>query len=265
MADQNEPQQPSEFEQFRHALRQDLGQFAQGVARRLDSIEQRTAPQPPPPPPTASPSDLERLNTQLRERVIADPLSYTKEVIATAAQQAEARAREIIENERRMAQLSSAYQNFWNGFSQYNQDVAAFGAQVEANLRAGGVDAQQMIAAGRHEELSRYADQAANQIRESIKQRVEWERQAAERQRLGANAAAGAPGSRFMPQNAFDPNMQAQMPRDPRAELHEAVDELKAMRHKKMWDKIDTPEYRDSSRQREERVRQDRYVANGRR
>ena len=38
MADQNEPQQPSEFEQFRHALRQDLGQFAQGVARRLDSI-----------------------------------------------------------------------------------------------------------------------------------------------------------------------------------------------------------------------------------
>lgn len=68
-----------------------------------------------------------------------------------------------------------------------------------------------------------------------------------------------------MPQNAFDPNMQAQMPRDPRAELHEAVDELKAMRHKKMWDKIDTPEYRDSSRQREERVRQDRYVANGRR
>lgn len=264
MADQNEPQQPSEFEQFRHALRQDLGQFAQGVARRLDSIEQRTAPQPPPPPPAASPSDLERLNTQLRERVIADPLSYTKEVIATAAQQAEARAREIIENERRMAQLSSAYQNFWNGFSQYNQDVAAFGAQVEANLRAGGVDAQQMIAAGRHEELSRYADQAANQVREAVKQRAAWEAQLAQQQQMGARQMQGPPGANFAPQQRLaDPNNG--MPRDPRAELAEAVSELDAARQKKMWNQIDSQEYRDSSRNREDRVRQDRYVANGRR
>jgi aspartate oxidase len=60
-------------------------------------------------------------------------------------------------------------------------------------------------------------------------------------------------GERFMPRH------------DPRAELAEAVSELDAARQKKMWNQIDSQEYRDSSRNREDRVRQDRYVANGRR
>ncbi len=179
--DQHQDQQPSEMEQLRHALRQDLGQFSQGVAQRLNAIEQRMAqPAAAAPPPPANVTDLERLNTQLRERVIADPLGYTKEVIGTATQQAEARARAIIDEDRKLQQLSAAYQNFWAGFAQYNGDVAAFGAQVEANLRQGGIDPTEMIKAGRTEELSRYADQAANQLRAAIQQRVEWEKQAAE-------------------------------------------------------------------------------------
>ena len=266
MSDQNqEAQQPSELQQFQQALRQDLGQFAQGVSQRLNAIEQRvTQPKQAPPPLPASPSDLERVNATLRERVIADPLGYTREVIGTAAQEAENRARQIIENERRMQQLSQAYQGFWNGFAQYNQDVAMFGAQVEANLRAGGIDAQRMIEEGRTEELSRYADLAANQVREAVKQRAAWEAQLAQQQQMGARQMQGPPGANFAPQQRLaDPNNG--MPRDPRAELAEAVNELDAARQKKMWNQIDSQEYRDSSRNREDRVRQDRYVANGRR
>lgn len=266
MAEQEAAQQPSDFEKFQHALRQDLGQFANGVAQRLNAIEQRVAKPQAAPPPAApvSPTELERVNAQLRERVIADPLGYTKEVIGTATQEAEIRARQIIENDRRMQQLSQAYQNFWGGFSQYNSDVAMFGAQVEANLRAGGIDAQRMIEEGRVEELSRYADQAANQVREAIKQRVEWQAQLAAQQQAGARQMAGPPGSQFAPQQRLaDPN--GGMPRDPRAELAEAVNEMEAARQKKMWNQIDTQEYRDLSRTREDRVRQDRYVANGRR
>lgn len=265
MAEQ-EQREPTEFEQFRHALRQDLGQFAQGVSQRLGAIEQRVAQpkQAPPAPPPASATDLERVNAQLRERVIADPLGYTKEVIGAASQEATVRAQQIIENERRMNQLSAAYNGFWNGFSQYNADVAMFGAQVEANLRAGGIDAQQMIENGRTEELSRYADQAANQVREAIKQRVAWEAQLAAQQQAGARQMAGPPGSQFAPQQRLaDPN--GGMPRDPRAELHDSISEMDAARQKKMWNQIDTQEYRDTARTRDDRVRQDRYVANGRR
>ena len=79
MSEQNQEQQPSELQQFQQALRQDLGQFAQGVSQRLNAIEQRvTQPKQAPPPPPASPSDLERVNATLRERVIADPLGYTR-------------------------------------------------------------------------------------------------------------------------------------------------------------------------------------------
>jgi len=261
-----EQRQPSEMEQFSHALRQDLGQFSQNVSQRLNAIEQRVAqPAQPSAQPQAAPnlSELERINAQLRERVISDPLGYTKEVIGTATQQASAAARQIIEDERRMQQLSTSYQNFWAGFSQYNTDVAAFGAQVEANLRSGGVDAQQMISQGRSEELSRYADQAANQIRGAIAQRIEWEKQTADRQRNGARQASGGQGGNYQ----YGPQGSERAPesRDPKAELQEAVDDLAAQRNKKMWDKIDTPEYRDQARTREDRVKQDRYVANGRR
>lgn len=265
MAEQ-EQREPTEFEQFRNALRQDLGQFAQGVSQRLGAIEQRVAQpkQAPPPPPPASATDLERVNAQLRERVIADPLGYTKEVIGAASQEATVRAQQIIENDRQMQRLSADYQNFWGGFSQYNADVARFGAQIEADLRAGGVNPQQFIAEGRTEELSRHADQAANQIRESLKQRDQWMQQLAAQQQAGARQMSGPPGSQFAPQQRLaDPN--GGMPRDQRAELHDSISEMDAARQKKMWNQIDTQEYRDTARTRDDRVRQDRYVANGRR
>jgi hypothetical protein len=266
---QQEQREPSDLEKFQAQiqadLRQGLGQFAQGVNQRLGAIEQRVAQPAPQHQPQVPLGDLEAANSRLREKMIADPIGTFKEVIGVAAQQGEERAKAIIEAERREAMLSSLYQNFWGGFSQYNQDVAEFQAQVDANLRRMGIDPMQMLQAGRTEDLSRYADQAANQVRQTIAQRMEYAQQQQARQKQGRAAAAGAPGSQFMPAAAQQEYEQVPERRDPKAELHEAVDELAQQRSKRMWNQIDTKDYRDTSRAREERVAQDKYVANGRR
>lgn len=263
MADEPVPQQePSEVEKFAAALRQDLGGAFNALGQRLSAIEQRVAqparPAAPQAPQITIPSDI---NDKLRERMIGDPLEYAKELVGVATTEAEKRARAIIEQERAQNQLGAAYQNFWGGFGQHNADVAEFQPQIEANLRAHGIDPVAMLQQGRAEELSRYADQAANTVRGSIAQRLEWQKQAAQQQRQNTRQAAGAPGSQFVAQQQAQG--QPEERRDPRLELHDAVDELAAQRSKKMWHNIDTADYRSSARDRETKVAQSKYIASG--
>lgn len=265
MADEQVPEQrePTEVERFAAQLRQDLGGAFNQLGQRLNQIEQRVA-QPREPQKQAPQIQVpDNINDQLREKIIGDPLSFVKETVGVATQQAEARAREIIATERAQQAAGAAYSNFWNTFAQHNQDVAHVAAQVEVNLRNMGVDPFAMMNQGRYEELSRAADQAANQIRGVAAQRAEAEKQAAARQKQGLRAAAGSPGRGSYPADMGDAPEPER--RDPRAELQADVDELKAQRQKKMWNQIDTPEYRASAHDRETKVRQDKYIAGGRR
>jgi hypothetical protein len=242
VSEANQPEAPpAYFEQ----LRAELGQFAQGVAGELNAIKQQVAQgrapqQPAAPPPPEPPADIDQ---RLVDEFVRNPRRQYAEVIAIAEQRAVEKMEKKLGEQRQAEMQQAQWQGFWQSFYQHpeNADLVPFHEQLVAGFyRNGHIN-----------DISGRANAARDEMRAILAQREQAAIQSAQRQQQGARRAAGGPGSQALPPQAYDPTPRDDSERiHPKDALMEAMAEAQASRAKKEWNKIATPEYERSSRDR---------------
>jgi hypothetical protein len=225
-------------------FQQQVAQFAQAQAREVETLKQHLAQKAQPAP--AQPNLPPDVDEKLREEMIGNPRRYTAEVVAIAKKQ----ARDEIMSEMQKEQLARDQQavaaQFWNQFYGHNQDLGAWQGEI----------ARLFAQTDPNADPSARANWAAEQVRAQLAEDAKYRRQAEERQKRGARQAAGAPGNMALPPMAQDGPMGAEQPErlSAREALVEALSEHEQARAKKMWNRIETPEYIAATRDRAARV-----------
>jgi hypothetical protein len=226
------------------AFQQQVAQFAQAQAREIQELKQRPAPQPTQEQVAAQnlPADVD---AKLREEIIGNPRRYTAEVVALARKQAKDEILSEIEKRELARQQQEAASAFWGQFYGHNTDLGAWQGEV----------ARYFAQTDPNADPSARANWAAEQVRAQLKESAKQQRAAEERQARGARQAAGAPGSMALPPMAHDgPLDQGPERVSAKDALIEAMSEHEQARAKRMWNNIDSPEYRAATRDRAARV-----------
>lgn len=245
MAD--EAPQPTPYEQIQaqlNQLTQGLGQAFQNVDARLQQVAQVAAKgaQPPQPQKKTPEVSIDAANAQLLEVIGTNPLRYSQEVISTAKQEAVNEIMQKLEQERMTAAQQAQERAFWDGFVQYNGDMAPFMPLVfDQWQRMGGIP-----------DPSARADEAAKQVRALIAQQRADAIEAERRQRQGQRMVSMPPGFP-MPQTGGDGQEQA--PRDARERLADIMQEHQQRRAATDWSNIATKKYHEEAQARARETR----------
>jgi hypothetical protein len=228
------------------AFQQQVADFAQAQARELHELKQRAAQsaqqaQQPPLPPDVD----DKLDNKLREEIQRNPRRYTAEVVAIAKKQARDDIMAEIQRDQLARDQQAAVGAFWSQFYGYNTDLQAWQGEIARHFSQTNPDL----------DLSLRANWAADQVRAQLGETVKAMRAQEERQKRGARQAASAPGNMALPPMAQDAQVSNEPERvSAKDALIDAISEHEAARAKRMWDKIDTPDYRAAARDRAARV-----------
>lgn len=226
------------------AFQQQVAQFAQAQARELHELKQAAVGSKQPAAPQQQlPPDVDE---KLREEIIGNPRRYTAEVVAIAKKQARDEIMSEIQKDQLAREQQAAANAFWAGFYQHNTDLQSWQGEI----------ARYFAQTDPNADPSARANWAAEQVRKQVEDAAKTLRAQEERQKRGARQAAGAPGSMALPRMAQDAPVQGDQPErlSPRESLIEAMSEFEQSRAKKMWNNIDTPDYRAAARDRAARV-----------
>lgn len=228
-----------DFMQFQ----QQVAQFAQAQAREVETLKQQLAQKAQTAP--AQPNLPPDVDEKLREEIIGNPRRYTAEVVAIAKKQARDEIMSEIQKDQLAREQQAVAAQFWNQFYGHNTDLQAWQGEI----------ARLFAQTDPNADPSARANWAAEQVREQLKATANNLRAQEERQKRGARQAAGAPGNMALPPMAHDGPVGEQPERlSSKEALVEALAEHEQARAKKMWNRIETPEYIAATRDRAARV-----------
>lgn len=231
------------------AFRDQVAQFAQAQAREIEALKQQRVAAKPDPQQVAQQNLPPDVDEKLREEIIGNPRRYTAEVVAIAKKQAKDEIMAEVTQREQASQNTAYWNQFWGGFFNAHPELSELRGEVQYGFST--LWNQQPT-----DDHFKLAEHVANEVRDRATRVAQAQTQAAERQKRNARQAAGAPGSMALPPMARDAAVQEDGPERLTAKeaLVEAMSEFEQHRAKKMWDHIDTPEYRASAQARAARV-----------
>jgi hypothetical protein len=227
------------------AFQQQVADFAQAQARELHELKQRAAQQAQQAQQPQQPALPPDVDEKLREEIFGNPRRYTAEVVAIAKKQARDEILSEIQKEQLARDQQAAAGAFWSQFYGHNTDLQAWQGEIARYFSQTDPNADPSVR----------ANWAAEQVRAQLGETAKAMRAQEERQKRGARQAAGAPGSMALPPMAQDGPMSNEPERlTAKDALIEAISDHEAARAKRMWNNIDTPDYRAAARDRAARV-----------